>query len=167
MGAEKNGRTAFGFTEKEVVEALRCFGFSDSFEKIKYWYDGFRFGKQGDIYNPWSITKYLDTGEFKSYWANTSSNLLVDKLIREGEPDIKIAMEALLCDGQIETEIDEETTDDIRHAAQQTQDVSPHRHGASDSCSRRRDTADLRGMATDRSGRPPPAAIGRKQPGTA
>lgn len=100
--------TAFGFTEKEVVEALRCFGFSDSFEKIKYWYDGFRFGKQGDIYNPWSITKYLDSGEFKSYWANTSSNLLVDKLIREGEPDIKIAMEALLCDGQIETEIDEE-----------------------------------------------------------
>ena len=100
--------TAFGFTEKEVVEALRCFGFSDSFEKIKYWYDGFRFGKQGDIYNPWSITKYLDSGEFNSYWANTSSNLLVDKLIREGEPDIKIAMEALLCDGQIETEIDEE-----------------------------------------------------------
>lgn len=100
--------TSFGFTEKEVVEALRCFGFSDSFEKIKYWYDGFRFGKQGDIYNPWSITKYLDSGEFNSYWANTSSNLLVDKLIREGEPDIKIAMEALLCDGLVETEIDEE-----------------------------------------------------------
>lgn len=51
--------TAFGFTEKEVLEALRCFGFSDSFEKIKYWYDGFCFGKQGDIYRPWLITKYL------------------------------------------------------------------------------------------------------------
>ncbi len=101
-------REYFGFTDKEVRQMLAYYGFTGQYGAVKDWYDGFTFGKRKDIYNPWSITKYLDTGEFKSYWANTSSNLLVDKLIREGEPDIKIAMEALLCDGQIETEIDEE-----------------------------------------------------------
>lgn len=55
----------------------------DSFDDVKQWYDGFCFGKQRDIYNPWLITKYLDTKELKSYWANTSSNQLIAKGIRK------------------------------------------------------------------------------------
>lgn len=39
--------------------------------------------KEKDIYNPWSITKYLDTGEYGTYWADTSGNALISTLIRQ------------------------------------------------------------------------------------
>ena len=100
--------TAFGFTEAEVMNALKLFGLQEQSGEVKKWYDGFCFGKQNDVYNPWSITKYLDTGKFDSYWVNTSSNSLIGKLIQEGTPDIKIAMEDLLEGKTIETAIDEE-----------------------------------------------------------
>ncbi|MDO5423204.1 MAG: AAA family ATPase [Eubacteriales bacterium] len=100
--------TAFGFTEKEVADALQEFGLADQMERVRIWYDGFRFGKTDGIYNPWSITKYLDSGRLDSYWANTSSNSLVGKLIKEGTPEIKIAMEDLLEGKEIESDIDEE-----------------------------------------------------------
>ena len=100
--------TSFGFTEEEVRNALQLFGLQDQADNVKKWYDGFCFGSKSDIYNPWSITKYLDTGKFDSYWVNTSSNSLIDKLIQGGTSDIKIAMEDLLEGKAIETAIDEE-----------------------------------------------------------
>ena len=78
----------FGFTEKEVFAALEEFELSDQKEEVKFWYDGFMFGKHADIYNPWSICNFLDTGEFMPYWVNTSSNSLVSRLIQESEPEI-------------------------------------------------------------------------------
>lgn len=99
---------AFGFTEDEVIKALEEFGLSDKLDKVKYWYDGFCFGSRKDIYNPWSITKYLDSGKLSMYWANTSSNGLIGKLIREGSADIKVAVEDLLAGKQIVTTLDEE-----------------------------------------------------------
>lgn len=99
---------AFGFTEKEVFDALDQFGLGARKSDVKHWYDGFTFGRQRDIYNPWSITKYLDEQEFNLYWANTSSNALVGKLIREGRPQIKITMERLLANECLLTELDEE-----------------------------------------------------------
>lgn len=99
--------TAFGFTEEEVFAAMDEFGLQEK-EEVKSWYDGFIFGKWKDIYNPWSILNFLDTGKLTTHWANTSSNNLVGKLIREGIPDIKITMEELL-DGQMfHTIIDEQ-----------------------------------------------------------
>ena len=62
----------------------------------KYWYYGFIFGKQKDIYNPWSILNFLDKGKIALYWANTSSNSLVGKLIREGDESVKGTFESLL-----------------------------------------------------------------------
>ena len=59
-------------------------GLSEKKEQVKYWYDGFIFGECKDIYNPWSILNYLDKKDFRTYWANTSSNSLVGKLLREG-----------------------------------------------------------------------------------
>ncbi len=100
--------TAFGFTEEEVREALRQFGLSEQLERVKFWYDGFCFGKRRDIYNPWSITKYLDRGKFDTYWANTSSNHLVGKLIQRGTSEVKIAVEDLLAGKPIWTELSEE-----------------------------------------------------------
>ena len=99
---------SFGFTEKEVFAALDEFGMSDQKQKVKKWYDGFTFGAQTDIYNPWSILNYLDTGKATAYWANSSSNSLVGKLIREGNADIKQKFEDLICGHSIITALDEQ-----------------------------------------------------------
>ncbi len=101
-------RTQFGFTEEEVFRALELFGMSVQKEEVKRWYDGFTFGSQKDIYNPWSIINLLDEKKFKSYWSNSSSNALAGKLIREGSAEIKMDMEALLDHKIIEKAIDEE-----------------------------------------------------------
>ena len=88
--------TAFGFTEEEVFAALDECGYNDKKEAVKHWYDGFIFGKHRDIYNPWSILNFLAKGKIATYWANTSSNSLVSKLIREGNKRVKTTFEALL-----------------------------------------------------------------------
>ena len=98
----------FGFTEEEVFAALDEYGLSERKQEVKTWYDGFIFGKQRDIYNPWSIINYLDTQKVGTYWANSSSNSLVGKLIREGSREIKQAMENLLFGKNLVTEIDEQ-----------------------------------------------------------
>lgn len=98
----------FGFTQEEVSTALLEFNMPDMEESVKCWYDGFTFGNKPDIYNPWSIINFLDKKKFSTYWANTSSNGLVGKLIREGSREIKITMEDLLNGGVLRTKIDEE-----------------------------------------------------------
>ncbi|NBH16796.1 hypothetical protein D3Z55_04755 [Clostridiaceae bacterium] len=98
----------FGFTEKEVFAALDEYEMQDKRMDVKRWYDGFTFGKCRDIYNPWSIINYLKTGRLSTYWANTSSNNLVDKLIRQGSAEIKISMENLLKGEHLYKEIDEQ-----------------------------------------------------------
>ena len=99
---------AFGFTEREVFQALDEFGLSDKKEDIKQWYDGFTFGKTGDIYNPWSIINYLDTKRLAAYWANSSANSLAGKLIREGNKNIKLEFERLMQGETLRMEIDEQ-----------------------------------------------------------
>lgn len=99
---------SFGFTEKEVFAALDEFELSDKKDDVKRWYDGFTFGDKTDIYNPWSIINYLQTGKLRTYWANTSSNSLVGKLIREGSLDVKQAFEKLINGEAINVEIDEQ-----------------------------------------------------------
>ncbi len=100
--------TAFGFTKEEVKDALEEYDLSNSQEEVKYWYDGFIFGKHKDIYNPWSIINLLDKGEIGIYWANTSSNYLVGKLLREGNKNIKENFEVLLQGKSVITQIDEQ-----------------------------------------------------------
>jgi hypothetical protein len=100
--------TSFGFTEEEVFNALEEAGKGNEKEKVKEWYDGFVFGKHRDVYNPWSILNFLDTGDYKTYWANTSSNSLVGKLIREGTGDIKQSMEKLMKGEHLICPIDEQ-----------------------------------------------------------
>lgn len=101
-------RTQFGFTEEEVFQALELMGMSDRREEVKQWYDGFTFGSQRDVYNPWSITNFLEEKELKPYWANSSSNRLVNLLIRQGNARTKTIMEDLMKGDILETEIDEE-----------------------------------------------------------
>ncbi len=98
----------FGFTQQEVSDALKEYGLSEKEDNVRDWYDGFTFGSQSDIYNPWSIINYLDKKTFSTYWANTSSNSLVGKLIREGNRNIKMIMEDLLRGGSLHTYLDEQ-----------------------------------------------------------
>ena len=100
--------TSFGFTEEEVFAALDEAGKGNEKEKVKEWYDGFVFGKYRDIYNPWSILNFIDKGNYETYWANTSSNSLVGKLIREGTKRVKTSFEALLRGEKLICTIDEQ-----------------------------------------------------------
>lgn len=99
---------SFGFTEKEVFLALEQMGMTDRKKEVKLWYDGFIFGRCTDIYNPWSIIKFLDTGEFDTYWAATSENSLVSKLIREGSAQLKMNFEDLLAGKTVTVRMDEQ-----------------------------------------------------------
>lgn len=81
---------------------------SDKKEDVKAWYDGFVFGNISDIYNPWSIINYLGERKFRAYWANTSSNSLIGKLIREGNKNIKQDFEKLMNGGCLRAMIDEQ-----------------------------------------------------------
>ncbi len=100
--------TRFGFTEEEVFQALDQMGMPERKADVKQWYDGFTFGSQRDVYNPWSITNFLEEKELKPYWANSSSNRLVNLLIRQGNVQTKRIMKDLMKGGILETEIDEE-----------------------------------------------------------
>lgn len=77
-------------------------------ERVKKWYDGFTFGNYTDIYNPWSIINFLDTGRIESYWANTSNNSLISKLLQRGDRQLKISFEQLLKGESIKSSIDEQ-----------------------------------------------------------
>ncbi len=99
----------FGFTEEEVFMALEEQGFSEKDKwAVKRWYDGFTFGTVTDIYNPWSITNFLNRKKLAVYWANTSSNGLVGKLLRTGDPDIKNLFEQLMKGEYIKVPVDEQ-----------------------------------------------------------
>ena len=100
--------TVFGFTEEEVFHALDECNMSAEKEQVKLWYDGFIFGSHKDIYNPWSILNFLDKKKYQTYWANTSSNSLVGKLIREGRRSIKEKFEDLLNGKNLVSSIDEQ-----------------------------------------------------------
>ncbi len=84
------------------------FAMSDRKQEVKRWYDGFTFGNRTDIYNPWPIRNYLDSRKLGVYWANSSSNSLVGKLIREGNKEIKQKLEALMQGESLQVEIDEQ-----------------------------------------------------------
>ncbi len=100
--------TAFGFTENEVFDALDEMGLENEKKEVKKWYDGFTFGIHTDIYNPWSISSFIrKNGKYENYWADTSSNGLVNALMQTGVPGIKQTMESLLQGKSFETELDE------------------------------------------------------------
>ena len=100
--------SCFGFTKEEVFEALEEYGLREHEKEVKFWYDGFTFGKIEEIYNPWSIINYLDKGIFRVYWANTSANALVSTLLRSANPDIKSEFEELLKGNSVHKILDEQ-----------------------------------------------------------
>ena len=98
----------FGFTEDEVFAALDEQGLSSEKEKVKLWYDGFTFGESRDVYNPWSIINFLDEKKYKTYWADSSSNGLINSLVQKGSSYIKTMVENLIRGEKINVVIDEQ-----------------------------------------------------------
>ena len=78
----------FGFTEDEVKDACEMYGLGGKFDEVKRWYDGYRFGSR-DMYNPWSITGYLDEREFGEYWVNTGSVAIFRDIYNKGDVSLK------------------------------------------------------------------------------
>lgn len=80
----------FGFTDQEVKDMLDYYGFSDRYDEVKEWYDGYQFGNVG-VYCPWDVINYCDTlkadpdAQPRNYWLNTSSNEAVRRFIRESD----------------------------------------------------------------------------------
>lgn len=79
----------FGFTQSETDKILSDFNLSDKKEQVKKWYNGYKFGQNENIYNPWSIlnfvTKYKEG--FKTFWSNTSSNDLIKNQLKKKDAD--------------------------------------------------------------------------------
>lgn len=98
----------FGFTETEVESLLREFGLSDTYDGVRQWYNGYRFGET-IIYNPWSIINFLgEKGKYlKPYWINTSDNQVVETLLSTGGRELKQELEQLIRGETIEKAIDE------------------------------------------------------------
>lgn len=105
----------FGFTQKEVDEALRFYGRESKRETVKKWYDGYKFGN-AEVYNPWSVIKYIqdivENEDYfpRPYWANTSSNSIVKNLVEKADISVKGEIERLIEGGTIEKTVHEEVT---------------------------------------------------------
>ncbi len=99
---------SFGFTEEEVFNALDSMGLGERKEEVRQWYDGFTFGSLKDIYNPWSILNFLDEKKLLPYWANTSSNGLLSRLLQSANKETKQKLEKLLKGGTITESLDEQ-----------------------------------------------------------
>ena len=113
--------TAIGFTAAEVDELLTYYGLNDKRETVKEWYDGYRFG-QAEIYCPWDVIHYctdiLDEGinretfQPQNYWAETSSNDVIDEFLGFLSQDDTDKMQTLLDGGVIEFQVNEQITYD-------------------------------------------------------
>lgn len=101
----------FGFTRKEVADLLNYYGLTHSQAQIEQWYDGYTFGTTSAIFNPWSVLKCIKAqGVIDTYWANTSDNILVKKLIARATISIKSELELILHNKPVEQSIKESIT---------------------------------------------------------
>ena len=115
----------FGFTEEEVREILAYYGFSDRYDEVREWYDGYMFGNT-EIYNPWSILSYIYEAQGKgsimpaarAYWSNTSSNSIVKELIYDADSKTRNELELLMNGGTIEKPVHEDITYEDIHVSQ-------------------------------------------------
>ena len=105
----------FGFTDADVDEILRFYGLTSYKDVIREWYDGYRFGKV-DVYCPWDVINYCDVlladpeAEPENYWANTSGNDLVRRLLGRSDQTTRNEIEQLIGGGTITKTLRQELT---------------------------------------------------------
>ena len=89
---------SYGLTEEEVEKSLKDYGIGAEISKVKYWYDGYKFG-DSEVYNPWSILNFLQDKELRAYWVDTSGNDLINDVLKKITKDTIRALERLF-DGE-------------------------------------------------------------------
>ncbi len=105
----------FGFLDREVMGLLEYYGFTEKYDAIKEWYDGYRFGKL-EIYCPWDVVSYCHalrmnpSAHPENYWVNTSSNSIIRKFIDKADGITRDEMELLISGKDIKKKIRQELT---------------------------------------------------------
>ncbi len=105
----------FGFTDAEVKQMLEYYGFSNQYDAVKEWYDGYMFGNLG-IYCPWDVINYCgdlrdgSVSKPQNYWVNTSSNDIIRKFIDRADATTKDEIEQLINGGHVRKLIHQELT---------------------------------------------------------
>ena len=106
---------SFGFTEDEVLEFLRYYGLEEFHDTVKEWYDGYQFGNTS-VYCPWDVIKYVQIlwkdrdAEPGNYWANTSGNDIIRRLLKKADQTTRDEIEQLINGGAIVKGIRQELT---------------------------------------------------------
>ena len=96
----------FGFTEDEVREMAAYYNRPEAMDEIRFWYDGYCFGKT-EIYNPWSVTNYFASdGQAKPFWANTSDNEIIREILTGLTPEIADDLAKVMQGEEIRTSLD-------------------------------------------------------------
>ena len=94
----------FGFNQGEVEETLEYFDVKYELFEVKAWYDGYKFG-DSDVYNPWSILKFLKSKKIDSHWIDTSGNFLINQILKNTDSEIMETLEALFNGETVEENI--------------------------------------------------------------
>lgn len=98
----------FGLTERETVALLENYGLKLN-AVVKNKYDGYHIGRQ-EMYNPWSVLNYADSGVLRNYWVNTSTNYLIHEALKGASGYFMKSFETLLSQGIVETAVTLETS---------------------------------------------------------
>ena len=91
----------FGFTDADVDEMLAFYGLTSHKQVMQDWYDGYQFGKVS-IYCPWDVINYCDLlradpeAEPENYWANTSGNGIIRRLLQKADQTTRDEVEQLI-----------------------------------------------------------------------
>ncbi|MCF2640081.1 AAA family ATPase [Fusobacterium varium] len=85
----------FGLLENEVENSLIEYKTEDKLEDVKSWYDGYKFGNM-EVYNPWSILKYIKYKKLDTYWVNTSGNILIKNLLLHSDGTVFEDLDSLV-----------------------------------------------------------------------
>ncbi|WP_286151646.1 AAA family ATPase [Sporofaciens musculi] len=113
----------FGFTETEVQKILEDTGCTEHAERVKMWYDGYRFGNF-DIYCPWDVLNYVNKvrtnhiTEPESFWEHTSDNAIIGTFLSRDKSTVKEKMEILMAGGYIKETITENLTYDVMKSSE-------------------------------------------------
>lgn len=106
---------SFGFTDNEVQELLKYYGLEEYHDVVRDWYDGYQFGNTS-VYCPWDVIKYVQVllkdrdAEPENYWANTSGNDLIRRLLQKADQTTRDEIEQLLNGGSVVKVVRQELT---------------------------------------------------------
>ncbi|MCD8200650.1 MAG: ATP-binding protein, partial [Clostridia bacterium] len=98
----------FGFTKEETLDFLKYFGAPEKMDEVCEWYDGYLFGTETYIFNPWSVSHYINSGyKAQAYWVNTSSNSIINEVLGIGSSAVRENLITLMKGGTISVSIND------------------------------------------------------------